>query len=44
MSSLSPRSPQQSGQDLQDARVGELLSTVTSDVQQLFRQEVELAD
>ncbi|WP_437064570.1 phage holin family protein [Streptomyces sp. enrichment culture] len=43
MSSLSSQSPQPRGQDGQDSSVGELLSTVTSDVQQLFRQEVELA-
>ncbi|MFH8798161.1 phage holin family protein [Streptomyces sp. NPDC017936] len=43
MSSFSPRSPQQPGQDPQDTSVGVLLATVTSDVQQLFRQEVELA-
>ncbi|GKQ40594.1 phage holin family protein [Streptomyces sp. A012304] len=43
MSSISPRSPRPPGRDDQDSSVGELLSTVTSDVQQLFRQEVELA-
>ncbi|MGK5693813.1 phage holin family protein [Streptomyces sp. URMC 128] len=43
MSSVSPRTPQSRGQDGQDSSVGELLSTVTSDVQQLLRQEVELA-
>jgi hypothetical protein len=43
MSSLSPQSRHVRGQDGQDTSVGELLSTVTSDVQQLFRQEVELA-
>ncbi|MFG3497666.1 phage holin family protein [Streptomyces sp. NPDC047928] len=39
MTSLSPR-PERRGHD---ASVGELLSEVTSDVQTLFRQEVELA-
>ena len=43
MSSVSPQSSRSRGQDGQDSSVGELLSTVTSDVQQLFRQEVELA-
>ncbi|WP_128374371.1 phage holin family protein [Streptomyces cavernae] len=43
MSSISPRSPQSGGQGGQDSSVGELLSTVTSDVQHLFRQEVKLA-
>jgi uncharacterized membrane protein YqjE len=40
-----PPSPQPHGQDRvgEDKSLGELLSTVTSDVQQLFRQEVELA-
>ncbi|MBV9026105.1 MAG: phage holin family protein [Streptomycetaceae bacterium] len=43
MSSVSPQSPQSRGQDGQDSSVGQLLSAVTADVQQLFRQEVELA-
>jgi hypothetical protein len=43
MSSISPHSTQPRVRDSQDSSVGELLSTVTSDVQQLFRQEVELA-
>ncbi|MFI6852468.1 phage holin family protein [Streptomyces sp. NPDC050416] len=43
MSSVSPQSPQSRGRDGQDSSVGELLSTVTSDVQQLLRQEAELA-
>ncbi|GGW16399.1 hypothetical protein GCM10018980_18910 [Streptomyces capoamus] len=40
MPSVSPQSPQPHGAD---PSVGELLSTVTSDVQELFRQEIELA-
>ncbi|MBT2365726.1 phage holin family protein [Streptomyces sp. ISL-10] len=40
MASISPRSPEPRGSD---ESVGELLSKVTSDVQELFRQEVELA-
>ncbi|MGW0842827.1 phage holin family protein [Streptomyces sp. NPDC002787] len=43
MSSLSPQFQRPRAQDDQDTSVGELLSAVTSDVQQLFRQEVELA-
>ncbi|MDN3292940.1 phage holin family protein [Streptomyces ficellus] len=48
MSSISPhspRSPEQRGANRpgEDRSVGELLSAVTADVQQLFRQEVELA-
>jgi hypothetical protein len=35
--------PDESGPHGQDASVGDLLSQVTSDVQTLFRQEVELA-
>jgi hypothetical protein len=41
MSSFSPQASQPRGQE--DSSVGELLSTVTSDVQLLFRQELELA-
>lgn len=46
MSSLTPHAPgaraaKHRGQE--DSSLGELLSTVTSDVQQLLRQEVELA-
>ncbi|MYS94893.1 MULTISPECIES: phage holin family protein [Streptomyces] len=40
MASVSPQSPGPRGPD---PSVGELLSTVTSDVQELFRQEAELA-
>ncbi|MET9802481.1 phage holin family protein [Streptomyces sp. NPDC006368] len=40
MTSISPQSPTPG---TGDRSVGELLSAVTSDVQQLFRQEVELA-
>lgn len=45
MAMQSPSSPQPHGQEPagEDKSLGELLSTVTSDVQQLFRQEVELA-
>jgi uncharacterized membrane protein YqjE len=40
MSSVSPQTPEAHGQH---SSVGELLSEVASDVQKLFRQEVELA-
>lgn len=40
MTSISPHSARPGAQD---RSVGELLTAVTSDVQQLFRQEVELA-
>jgi uncharacterized membrane protein YqjE len=45
MSSIHPRSPGAGGQGTAgpDRSVGELLSAVTSDLQTLFRQEVELA-
>ncbi|MBT2365731.1 phage holin family protein [Streptomyces sp. ISL-10] len=45
MSSIQPQSPGTGGEEGagQDRSVGELLSAVTSDVQTLFRQEVELA-
>ncbi|MBT2368116.1 phage holin family protein [Streptomyces sp. ISL-10] len=44
MSSIAPKSPQErTDPPEQDRSVGELLSAVTSDVQSLFRQEVELA-
>ncbi|MDQ0938522.1 putative membrane protein YqjE [Streptomyces sp. V1I1] len=42
MSSISPQPPGAEGSG-RDRSVGELLSAVTSDVQTLFRQEVELA-
>jgi len=40
---MAPISPQSPTPGTEDRSVGELLSAVTSDVQQLFRQEVELA-
>ncbi|MFD5128743.1 phage holin family protein [Streptomyces olindensis] len=45
MSSIYPQSPGAGGQPEadQDRSAGELLSAVTSDLQTLFRQEVELA-
>ncbi|MFE2537274.1 phage holin family protein [Streptomyces sp. NPDC059371] len=42
MSSI-PRTPDSLGAPAPDASVGQLLSQVTSDLQTLFRQEVELA-
>ncbi|MFJ5731828.1 phage holin family protein [Streptomyces paradoxus] len=46
MSSLTPHAPQRHApkhRGQEDSSVGELLSTVTSDVQQLLHQEAELA-
>jgi hypothetical protein len=46
MSSLTPHAPQRPApkhRGQEDSSIGELLSTVTSDVQQLLHQEAELA-